>query len=261
MKDKYFTIGELAKAMKVTVRTLQYYDKEGLLKPSKHSPGGRRLYTSKDLVRLHQILSFKYLGFSLEEIKNRILPLDSPQEVCAVLQQQEKIIGQQIRTLQEAQQAAKALHDEVAKIDRVDFKKYAEIIELLRMGNTDYWVWKLLDDTLSNHIQQRFGDNPELGTQILADYQVVLEEAISLNRAQEPPDSAKSMALAHRWWTMIMNFTGGDMSLLPKLMAFNDNKEDWDADMARKQQEADPYLEQVLGFYFTENNIQFPEKE
>ena len=39
----------------VTVYTLQYYDKEGLLSPTAVSEGGRRLYTDKDVVRLHQI--------------------------------------------------------------------------------------------------------------------------------------------------------------------------------------------------------------
>ena len=54
--------------MKVTVLTLQYYDKEGC-SPSAESEGGRRLYTDKDLVLLHQILSLKSLGFSLKDIK------------------------------------------------------------------------------------------------------------------------------------------------------------------------------------------------
>ena len=41
----FMTVGEVAKKMGVTVRTLQYYDKEGLLSPSAESEGGRRLYT------------------------------------------------------------------------------------------------------------------------------------------------------------------------------------------------------------------------
>ena len=52
----FMTVGEVAKKMGVTVRTLQYYDKEGLLSPSAESEGGRRLYTDKDLVMLHQII-------------------------------------------------------------------------------------------------------------------------------------------------------------------------------------------------------------
>ena len=43
MNEDYLTIGELAQKMDVTVRTLQYYDREGLLKPAAISKGGRRL--------------------------------------------------------------------------------------------------------------------------------------------------------------------------------------------------------------------------
>ena len=46
----YMTVGEVAQKMGVTVRTLQYYDREGLLTPSAISEGGRRLYTDRDLI-------------------------------------------------------------------------------------------------------------------------------------------------------------------------------------------------------------------
>lgn len=59
--EGYMTVGEIAKKMNVTVRTLQHYDREGLFSPSAVSEGGRRLYTNKDILRLHQILSLKHL--------------------------------------------------------------------------------------------------------------------------------------------------------------------------------------------------------
>ena len=102
MNEDYLTIGELAQKMDVTVRTLQYYDREGLLKPAAISKGGRRLYSTKDIVKLHQILSFKYLGFSLVEIKTKLFNLDTPQEVAAILNQQKSVIQEQIANLSEA---------------------------------------------------------------------------------------------------------------------------------------------------------------
>ena len=68
----YMTVGEVAKKMGVTVRTLQYYDREGLLSPS-GKRNGRRLYSDRDLILLHQILSLKHLGFSLNDIKDRLI--------------------------------------------------------------------------------------------------------------------------------------------------------------------------------------------
>ena len=65
---KYYTSGEFAKKANVTIRTIRYYDKQGILKPSKVSDAGYRMYTDEDFARLQKILSLKYLGFSLEEI-------------------------------------------------------------------------------------------------------------------------------------------------------------------------------------------------
>ncbi|BCB35987.1 MerR family transcriptional regulator [Bacillus cereus] len=69
-------ISEFASVGDVTVRTLRYYDKINLLKPSDYTEGGHRLYTKDDLYVLQQIQSFKHLGFSLGEIQNIILQRD-----------------------------------------------------------------------------------------------------------------------------------------------------------------------------------------
>ena len=95
----YMTVGELAKKMGTTVRTLQYYDKEGLLSPSSESEGGRRLYTDKDMVKLHQILTLKSLGFSLDDIKNRLISLESPEAIAGVLTEQSAAILKNTRIL------------------------------------------------------------------------------------------------------------------------------------------------------------------
>ena len=65
---KKYRIGELAKLANVTERTLRYYDKIGLLKPSTVLSNGYRQYTDLDLLKLQKILSLKHFGFSIEEI-------------------------------------------------------------------------------------------------------------------------------------------------------------------------------------------------
>lgn len=63
------TTGELAKLCQVSVRTVQFYDKKGLLKPSLLSEGGRRMFGEEEVIKLRCISLYKELGFSLEEIK------------------------------------------------------------------------------------------------------------------------------------------------------------------------------------------------
>ena len=100
--EGFMTVGELAKKMGVTVRTLQYYDKEGVLSPSAESEGGRRLYTDKDIVLLHQILSLKSLGFSLKDIKSRLISLKTPDDVAKALTEQADVLRKKIEQLKDS---------------------------------------------------------------------------------------------------------------------------------------------------------------
>ena len=63
------SISQVAKLTGVSIRTLQYYDEIGLLKPSKLTAAGYRMYDDNALQILQQILFFKELGFPLKEIK------------------------------------------------------------------------------------------------------------------------------------------------------------------------------------------------
>ena len=62
------TVNEVCKLTGVSIRTLQYYDTIGLLKPIEYTKAGYRLYDDTTLERLQQILLFKELEFSLKEI-------------------------------------------------------------------------------------------------------------------------------------------------------------------------------------------------
>lgn len=66
------TVNEVSKLTKVSIRTLQYYDKIGLLKPTNFTQSGYRLYDDTALETLQQILLFRELEFPLKEIKKII---------------------------------------------------------------------------------------------------------------------------------------------------------------------------------------------
>ena len=67
---KLYRIGMFASMNHVTVKTLRYYDEQGLLKPvSVDTATGYRYYTAGQLPVIHQILVLRNMGFSLEEIK------------------------------------------------------------------------------------------------------------------------------------------------------------------------------------------------
>ena len=211
----FMTVGEAAKKIGVTVRTLQYYDKEGLLYPSAESEVGRRLYTDKDLVMLHQIISLKSLGFSLDDIKHRLISLETPTDVAAALTEQADSIREKIEQLTTSLTAIEQLKEEVLQMQTVDFKKYADIIVNLQMNNEYYWLIKKFDDDMLDYIRSKF--NKESGLDFIDRFNSLTDEIIQLQRDEVPPESEKCQQITQAYWNLIMEFTGGDMTMLPKL--------------------------------------------
>ena len=66
----YMSVGELAELVGGTVRSIQYYDQQGILSPSAKGPQKHRLYAPADVERLYCILCLKYVGLSLAEIRS-----------------------------------------------------------------------------------------------------------------------------------------------------------------------------------------------
>ena len=248
----YMTVGELAKRMGTTVRTLQYYDREGLLPPSSESEGGRRLYTDKDMIRLYQIQSLKSLGFSLNAIKNCLMSLDTPADVAQMLAQQASAIREKIRCLTQSLEAIEKLKDEVLQIQTVDFKKYADIITNLQMNNESYWMIKHFDDELLDCFRSRF--DMDSGMAMLKTLTLLDEEAIRLQRSGVPPEGEEGQKFAQSYWTMVMEFTGGDLRMLPKLMAADRNNGP-QLEQNRKRAAATAYLEAALDVYLSRLGI------
>lgn len=94
MSKIYYSIGAFAKLTSTTVRTLHFYDQKGLLKPSGYNDQGHRTYTDDDLFRLHQILTLKYLDYSLEEIA-KYLEQDSKDFKTSLERQYELLLQKQ----------------------------------------------------------------------------------------------------------------------------------------------------------------------
>ena len=246
--DGYMTVGEVAKKMKVTVRTLQYYDKEGLLSPSAESEGGRRLYTDKDFVTLHQIVSLKSLGFSLDDIKQRLISLETPMDVANALTKQADDIRGKIEQLTASLTAIEQLKVEVLQMQTVNFKKYADIIVNLQMKNDFYYLIKRFDDETLDHIRNRF--DKESGLNFMDRFHSLSDEILQLQKENVSPESEKSQQVVKQYWGLIMEFTNGDMSMLSKLMEVGDIDTATNA-WEERQKIVNDYFDAALQIYFS----------
>lgn len=83
-KKETYTISELSRHFDLTLRTIRFYETEGLLTPVREK--NKRIYTEKDLTRLKLILRGKRLGFSLAEIKTTMELYDTHPNESAQLE-------------------------------------------------------------------------------------------------------------------------------------------------------------------------------
>lgn len=246
--EGFMTIGEAAKKMGVTVRTLQYYDQKGLLSPSAESEGGRRLYTDKDLVTLHQILSLKSLGFSLDDIKRRLTALETPADVAKSLTEQEEAIRQKIEQLKASLTILQRLKAEVLQMQTVSFKAYADIIVNLQMKNDFYFLIKRFDEDTLDHIRSQF--DKESGLAFMDRFNRLSDELLQLQQEKIPPENERCQQVVKEYWDLILEFTKGDMSMLPKLMeigSIDTAANPWE----ERQKAIHDYLGAALEIYFT----------
>lgn len=124
------TSGEFAKLANVTLRTIRYYDKENLLKPSFVANNGFRYYNDKDLIKLQQILLFKYLGFSLKEIKSMNLNDLDPITLSNALFVQKKMVEEKIEQMIKVEQAINNTANELKKNNYINWESMISLIHL-----------------------------------------------------------------------------------------------------------------------------------
>ncbi len=99
-----YTVKKLSQLSGVTVRTLHYYEEEGLLKPAYYGSNSYRYYGERELLQLQQILFYKELGFTIRQIKD-IVGKDDFNQLSALyshrksLIQESKKIGQLLETV------------------------------------------------------------------------------------------------------------------------------------------------------------------
>ena len=132
-KKQYYTTGAFAKKASVTIRTIRYYDKQNILKPSYKNDKGYRLYTDEDFAKLQRILVLKYLGFSLEEI--RTMPLQSGvSDMKDSFQMQLRLIRQKKEHLEQIEQALCEAQNLLQETKQVNWD---EILHLIHITNLE----------------------------------------------------------------------------------------------------------------------------
>ncbi len=104
-KDGFILQVNLQKWRILRKKTLRYYDAHNILKPSYLTPYGVRFYSDEDFARLQQILLLKYLGFSLDDIREMTINDSDYHFMANALKLQQKLVQDKIEQLQLVEKA------------------------------------------------------------------------------------------------------------------------------------------------------------
>ena len=135
------TVKQVSELTGVSIRTLRYYDKIGLLSPSDHTEGGYRLYDDTALERLQQILLFRELEFPLKDIIRIMGRKDFDRR---------KALDQQIELLELKKQHLQKL---------IDFARGIKMLGVRAVDFTAFDRSKL--DEYAQRAKAEWGDTPE----------------------------------------------------------------------------------------------------
>lgn len=132
-KDGYYSSGEFARMAHVTLRTIRYYDKHDILKPSLVTEAGARFYTDEDFARLQQILLLKYLGFSLDDIREMTIDDSDYHFMLNSLDIQLKLVQDRIEQMQLVEKAIRDTSAVIRSEHSIDWSQMLNLIHLTGM--------------------------------------------------------------------------------------------------------------------------------
>ena len=249
-KNELLTIGELANMGAVSVRTLQYYDEQNLLKPI-ITEGGRRKYTRQDIVRLEQILFLKSLGFSLEEINQKILDLNTSADFEKIFNMQRNALTEQIEHLNKIMTMLDTVIAETKTGQEINMNRLIAIMESIKRGNPYAFVVRYFnEEQLKKFATQLFTMPDNL------DVKDVFEKLKDLYTKGANPEGKEGQELAKRWWNMVYEFSSGDFNLLRSLINAGMDIQNWPEEAKDIQEPIKNFLAKALKIYIRNNNLQ-----
>lgn len=132
----YYTSGEFAEKAHVSIRTIRYYDQKNLLKPAARTKGGARRYTEQDFAKLQQILLLKYLGFSLNEIREMTIGSGDAQFLLNSLQIQKRLVEERLEEMKNVIAAIDSTSEALKSNQKVDWSQMLNLIHLTAMNQS-----------------------------------------------------------------------------------------------------------------------------
>jgi DNA-binding transcriptional MerR regulator len=203
-------VGELAGETGLTVRTLHHYDEIGLLKPSRRTRSGHRLYGEADVARLQQVTSLRQLGFALEQIRDLLDRRGvSPREIVA-------LHLARVREQIELQRTLCGRLERIAK--QLEAAETVSADELIQTIEATTMFDKYYTPEQREELAARAAEiGPEQVHAVEGEWERLMAEVrAEMDRGTDPAEP-RVQALAARWMELVRGFTGGNPEILGSL--------------------------------------------
>lgn len=257
-EDKLYTVGELAKKCGVSVRTLQFYDKCALITPETHSEGGRRLYGWKDIFKLHQVLFLKSFGFSLDEIRDKIMPIQTSQELKDILNRQNETLTRQIKLLQEASSLIDRTVEELERSGEIPMTSLMAIMAAMQLGHSYAFVLKYFG---SDELDKMVGTLAEQTNPFdTADqWQKMIDRLMELYKQGVNPEGEEGQKFAGEWWQMIEQIGKNNPNFLRSAIAAGTDVDNWPDNASDFKAAIKDFVGKAIGKYIQDKGIMLPQ--
>lgn len=243
---------EFASRAKVTVRTLHHYDRLGILKPRRYTSKGFRLYSEAEFARLQQILTLKFIGFSLKQIKEILK--NSNFDLGNTLRLQREVLTNQRRRLNAALAAIDQAEKLFAQKNAIDWESFHKIIGAIDMEQNMEWTKKYYSEEAQAKIEERKKLwTPELQERVSRDWNQLFGEIETALKDGAEPTSERAQQLAARWKELLIEFTGGDPGIQAGLNKLYADEVNWQGTFQK------PFSNEIQEFIFAAMKVA-PEK-
>lgn len=223
--DKIYLIGELAAATGVTVRTLQHYDNIGLLPTSGRTDGGRRYYTKEDMLCLEQIIFYKSLGFSLQEIRGKVVKRPKLSQIEQILHEKEVVLYRKIEDAYASIASIEAFRTSIAAGSFPSWQLLSGFIRTLRKSNLLDWGQYTFDDAQKEMLGNHFAKKEAFD--FYHTWRAIALKAVTLAMSGVAPEDPVAQQLAEAWWKMVLEVTKGDDERIHAFAQIQEDRASW----------------------------------
>ena len=206
----HYTVGSLAEASGLTVRTLHHWDEIGLLAPAERSAAGHRRYSDDDVRRLYRIVALRGLGLSLDEV-GEALEREGPDLRAAVAAHLARV-EEELAQARDLRRRLQGILDAFDHIGEPSTDQIIDAIEVMKMSEQYY---------TPEQLEQLEARRTALGEDGMAkaqqDWADLIAELDAERLAGTDPADPKLQPLVDRWTALTRAFTGGDPGIAASL--------------------------------------------